>query len=579
LSGPLPSESTSATSSAGVEPLYRLTAADYSTGDYYHYTYDAVGNRLEQTSMVSGLSSMVDYDYDDANRLTSAGGVTYTWDNNGNLLNDGVNTYTYDAANRLSTIVNLQSEIVNRYNGLGDRLQETLNGQTTTFTMDFNTGLTQALSDGTNTYIYGNGRIAQAEGAGTEYFLGDALGSVRQLTNNSGAITYASAYDPYGVATQTYGASQTAYGYTGEYASNDMVYLRARMYAPGMGRFLTSDPSGAEANLYLYAGANPVNRIDPTGLFSREQIAKSFGFNNFESVLAYYDRHGEHWGFIATLLRALPGDDLMPQSIAIRPLLGPPLKWATRSSRIYRKIGYDNMSGITFDGMPLSTMIRTNSSWTPTKGPGLAPIWRNDDAIFYTLRDLSGNDEEYVNGSYMTDLPDFWTTSISGGEFGVAGQGQYIMDRFGQSYFSGGGYFSFGVIPVEITYGEGYIGEPVTSGTHHSIRMLPTQAELKDKIRGFTICFGLSGNIPFIGAGASACSNRTLVSVYTVGVQAAGVSGLFNPSLTRPFRLDSNQGWNWVNEARKSGVMRRDLLNTKEIPFDGCNNNIPLSGR
>jgi len=29
-----------------------------------------------------------------ANRLTDVGGVTYTWDNNGNLLNDGVNTYT-----------------------------------------------------------------------------------------------------------------------------------------------------------------------------------------------------------------------------------------------------------------------------------------------------------------------------------------------------------------------------------------------------------------------------------------------------------------------------------------------------
>ena len=94
------------------------------------------------------------YLYDDANRLTSVNGVTYTWDDNGNLLNDGVNTYTYDSANRLKTIVNQQSSIVNQYNGLGDRLQETVNGSTTTFTMDLNTGLTQALSDGANTYLY-----------------------------------------------------------------------------------------------------------------------------------------------------------------------------------------------------------------------------------------------------------------------------------------------------------------------------------------------------------------------------------------------------------------------------------------
>ncbi|MGD8456596.1 MAG: hypothetical protein PVF83_09450 [Anaerolineales bacterium] len=32
------------------DPLYRLTAADYDTGIYFHYTYDAVGNRLSQTT-------------------------------------------------------------------------------------------------------------------------------------------------------------------------------------------------------------------------------------------------------------------------------------------------------------------------------------------------------------------------------------------------------------------------------------------------------------------------------------------------------------------------------------------------
>lgn len=59
--------------------LYRLTAADYastalrqaqdgssaqrSTGDYYHYTYDLVGNRLTQESTVSGLPSTVNHTY------------------------------------------------------------------------------------------------------------------------------------------------------------------------------------------------------------------------------------------------------------------------------------------------------------------------------------------------------------------------------------------------------------------------------------------------------------------------------------------------------------------------------------
>ena len=253
------------------DPLYRLAEANYSTGDYYHYGYDAVGNRLTQDTLLGGLPSTTSYVYDDANRVQSVDGVTYTFDDNGNLLNDGVNTYTYDSANRLTAMTSGQVAMSYVYNGLGDRLQETMNGQTTVVTMDYNMGLTQALSDGTNTYIYGNGRIAQMNGTATDYFLPDALGSVRQLTDTSGAITYASAYDPYGVVAATSGASGTPYGYTGEYTSNDLVYLRARHYAPAMGRFLTRDTWGGDANIPMsfnrwnYGYGNPVQYTDPTG--------------------------------------------------------------------------------------------------------------------------------------------------------------------------------------------------------------------------------------------------------------------------------------------------------------------------
>jgi RHS repeat-associated protein len=213
---------------------------------------------------------LTSYQYDDANRLTSVNAVSYTWDNNGNLLNDGVNTYTYDSANRLKTLNGQGNNVTYSYNGLGDRLRETVNGNPTTFTMDFNAGLTQALSDGTNTYIYGVGRIAQVNTT-TEYFLGDALSSVRQLTNTGGAITYAKAYDPYGVVTSTAGSSQSSYGYTSEFTSQGLVNLRARMYAPGMGRFLTRDSWMGDynrprsLNRWMYGYGNPVNYTDPSG--------------------------------------------------------------------------------------------------------------------------------------------------------------------------------------------------------------------------------------------------------------------------------------------------------------------------
>jgi len=53
-----------------------LTAADYSHGQYFHYSYDAVGNRLTQE--ITG-TVVTTYTYDIANRLTSVNGTTYTW--------------------------------------------------------------------------------------------------------------------------------------------------------------------------------------------------------------------------------------------------------------------------------------------------------------------------------------------------------------------------------------------------------------------------------------------------------------------------------------------------------------------
>lgn len=79
----------------------------------------------------------------------------------------------------------------------------------------------------------------------TQYFLGDALGSVRQLTDSTGAVSLANIYDPYGVVSAKSGPGETSYGYANEYQDNsEFVYLRARQYSPGLGRFLTRDTWG-----------------------------------------------------------------------------------------------------------------------------------------------------------------------------------------------------------------------------------------------------------------------------------------------------------------------------------------------
>jgi YD repeat-containing protein len=127
------------------------------------------------------------YAYDESNRLISVNGTAYTWDNNGNLLNDGTNTYAYDAANRLTSVIGGGTTSAYSYNGLGDRLSQTVNAATTNYALDLNAGLTQVLSDGSNTYLYGAMRIGELQAGGMAYHLGDALGSVRQLWHGGNA--------------------------------------------------------------------------------------------------------------------------------------------------------------------------------------------------------------------------------------------------------------------------------------------------------------------------------------------------------------------------------------------------------
>jgi RHS repeat-associated protein len=148
--------------------------------------------------------------------------------------------------------------------------------------MDVNSGLTQALSDGTNTYLYGMDRIAQSSIANpqsdTEYFLGDALGSVRQMADVpkgdaiSGEVVLAQAHDPYGVTANASGAAQTSYGFTAEYTSAaGLIYLRARQYDPSVGRFTSRDTWGGDYNSPLslnrwnYVQSNPIMYTDPSG--------------------------------------------------------------------------------------------------------------------------------------------------------------------------------------------------------------------------------------------------------------------------------------------------------------------------
>lgn len=61
-----------------------------------------MGNR---TQRVGGAAGTTSYAFDNANRLTSAGGSAYTNDADGNTLTGGGRTNTWDSQNRLTQCV------------------------------------------------------------------------------------------------------------------------------------------------------------------------------------------------------------------------------------------------------------------------------------------------------------------------------------------------------------------------------------------------------------------------------------------------------------------------------------------
>lgn len=79
-----------------------------------------------------------------------------------------------------------------------------------------------------NAHFYGINRIAQLpanDSQEADYFLGDVLGSVRQMADESGAVVHAASYDPYGEVLSTNGVAQTSNGYAGEEMDSYLLAL------------------------------------------------------------------------------------------------------------------------------------------------------------------------------------------------------------------------------------------------------------------------------------------------------------------------------------------------------------------
>jgi RHS repeat-associated protein len=163
------------------------------------------------------------------------------------------------------------------YDGDGKRASKTVGGTTTSFVYDINTSLPVVLDDGTRKYVWGLGLAYAVSGSSVEVYHTDGLGSVRAITAATGVVTQTYRTDEFGVPVQTQGTSTNPFQYTGEQRDGEsgFVFLRARMYDPQIGRFLSRDLWGGtkgsplSQNRFSYVLNNPVNLIDPSGLKSK----------------------------------------------------------------------------------------------------------------------------------------------------------------------------------------------------------------------------------------------------------------------------------------------------------------------
>jgi RHS repeat-associated protein len=145
------------------------------------------------------------------------------------------------------------------------------------------------------TYIYAHSEVlAQHDGPHTAakyFYLHDRLGCVRQIINTSGLVQKYYTYEPFGQSIESGRTLADPFRFTGQFYDEEIgeYYLRARQYNPAIARFTARDPVFGEfeepltLHKYLYCSNEPVNRMDPRGLWDdglRYYLAHNLGMSN-----------------------------------------------------------------------------------------------------------------------------------------------------------------------------------------------------------------------------------------------------------------------------------------------------------
>ncbi len=266
----------------------------FNGGTSLGYTYTVNGaHQITQQQVTSNAVEMQagsasTYTANAVNQYTSAGGVTPTYDVNGNLTYDGAYHYEYDEDNRLRTATGAHA-VSYAYDPVGRRRSKAVDGTTTYFIWDGDNEIAETNTAGVRQHLYLN-----ADGSDLHIGMYTASGGTWDLyhLNHQGSTAAMSRQGGTGIlGTYSYGAygepgagnpvGGSVFGYAGRYldAETGLYYYRARYYSPTLGRFLQTDPIGNkdDLDLYAYVKDDPVNAADPQGTECVTQNTSSCG--------------------------------------------------------------------------------------------------------------------------------------------------------------------------------------------------------------------------------------------------------------------------------------------------------------
>ncbi|MGD9731944.1 MAG: right-handed parallel beta-helix repeat-containing protein, partial [Desulfamplus sp.] len=260
------------------------------------YQYDQLGNR---TKVITNGNSE-SYDSNNLNQYTKVGDRTYTYDADGNLIEesgaDGTTTYTYNDDNRLVGIAKVADNWEYTYDALGNRVAVDENGSTTHYVVD-PVGLGDVVGEYDTSgnlvarYNHGIGllsRITSGTFGSTDYYTFDPMGNTTELTGTAGVIKNSYAYEPFGMTILKNQTVPNPFQFVGEMGTildtNGLNHVRARQYLSSIGRFIQSDPIGIldGLNSYTYAINNTLSFTDISGLYTGNlgALPKIIGFDN-----------------------------------------------------------------------------------------------------------------------------------------------------------------------------------------------------------------------------------------------------------------------------------------------------------